>query len=740
AAGKRIRKTAAAADKETPTRRVQMIAEIFRHFKNPDKETVLTPWRVVNMHMSDTIGGWCFFNEQFEDDTSSEKHRLEEPRFVDRGKVTADVFREDGQTLEINSKTGLYPLYVAYSYYKQKLEGMSDDDWEPEDLQYFWNDTIKNNIFVICKTPMAKSITARTLRGFGDVVVNAHYFDDLVNMLKNKPEQFKKRVLKGSYWKREVKTVKFNAIVGNPPYQVMNEGAGASATAVYNDFVDAARNLEPDYVSMIIPARWFAAGRGVDAFRASMLSDRRIRELHDYQDATVLFPTVEIKGGVTYFLWDKSYDGDCRTITHKSSGDTTETVRPLLEEGMTTYIRDNEMISILEKVKSKGERPFADIVSPRDPFGYDVRIPGTLKVLRQEYSSKKTDVDTISFYTFGWRKDGVGYVSKDTVREHIDWISKPKVMIANSWGVGDTAKDWASPFIPDEDSVCTETYLVIGPFESKDECNNVLSYINTKFFHILVSIHKISQHATQRVYQDVPIQDFSKKWSDKALYEKYGLNEEEIAYIESTIASPLDNSVFKKMINSSYAENVKYLLKKYGKAKHDYFKDTACIQKNALASRASEGLYCHHIDEDKAILLSNDRYAKANPFAYQKASRLVYCNLLEHLLLHVKIAAEPKADGANENEMQGIGGAIKFICKELNDIYAGKEYAEAWRKNVANAVRDNFDDYILILKYLWQVVENNPLYKAVITKETLCVGFDGKVVPLVLNALISDEY
>lgn len=106
----------------------------------------------------------------------------------------------------------------------------------------------------------------------------------------------------------------------------------------------------------------------------------------------------------------------------------------------------------------------------------------------------------------------------------------------------------------------------------------------------------------------------------------------------------------------------------------------------------------------------------------------------------MKIAAEPKADGANENEMQGIGGAIKFICKELNDIYAGKEYAEAWRKNVANAVRDNFDDYILILKYLWQVVENNPLYKAVITKETLCVGFDGKVVPLVLNALISDEY
>lgn len=149
AAGKRIRRLAAAADRETPTRRVIQIAEIFRHFKNPDKETVLTPWRVVNMHMSETLGGWCFYNDKFEEDTQEKKHRLEEPRFVDHGEVTEAVFAKNSKILEINSKTGLYPLYVAYSFYKQRMDGMSDDDWTPEECQYFWNEVIRDNVYVI---------------------------------------------------------------------------------------------------------------------------------------------------------------------------------------------------------------------------------------------------------------------------------------------------------------------------------------------------------------------------------------------------------------------------------------------------------------------------------------------------------------------------------------------------------------------------------------------------------------
>lgn len=293
AAGKQIRKLAASADRETPTRRVIQIAEIFRHFKNPDKETVLTPWRVVNMHMSDTIGGWCFFNEKFEDDTQEEKHRLEEPRFVDRGDVTYTVFGEDAHILEINSKTGLYPLYVAYSSYKQKMEGMSDDDWEPEECQLFWNETIQNNVFVICKTPMAKSITRRTLCGYSDAIVNAHYFDDLVNMLKNKPEQFKKRVLKGSYWKKDVKEMKFDAVVGNPPYQ--GESENTRKPSIYPLFYDMAFRLSK-YATLISPARFlFNVGDTSKDWNYKMLNDEHFKVVRYFPNSQDVFTTVEIK-------------------------------------------------------------------------------------------------------------------------------------------------------------------------------------------------------------------------------------------------------------------------------------------------------------------------------------------------------------------------------------------------------------------------------------------------------------
>ena len=222
---------------------------------------------------------------------------------------------------------------------------------------------------------------------------------------------------------------------------------------------------------------------------------------------------------------------------------------------------------------------------------------------------------------------------------------------------------------------------------------------------------------------------------DQQLFEKYGLSKDQIDLIKSKIKAIDEQSVYDQMLSMSYDDIVKLLLKKYGAAKHDYFTDRECTIKNKLVSRTAEGLFCHHIDEDKAIMLSNDEYAARNPFEYQKKNRLVYCNLLEHLLLHVKIAEEPRNPDANENELPGIGGAINYLCKQLNDIYAGKEPAEEWRKTVASKVQDSFDDYIRILRHLWSVIEQNPLYKTIITKQMLCTGWDGKVVERVLEEM-----
>ena len=733
AAGKRIRKLAAAADKETPTRRVKLIAEIFRHFKNPDKETVLTPWRVVNMHMSDTLGGWCFFNEQFEDDTQEEKHRLDEPRFVDQGDVTKEVFREDTHILEINSKTGLYPLYVAYSVYRQKLEDTTDDDWEPAELQAMWEEVLRDNIYVICKTPMAKYITKRTLTGYHDNVVNAHYFDDLVNMLKSKPDQFKKKILKGSYWGKEVKVMKFDAIVGNPPYQ--EEVSGVAAQPIYQHFIVQAKALHPVYISMITPSRWMTATNGplVD-YRKGMISDNHITTISDFQDATYCFPSVEIKGGISYFLWNSKSRGDCMFSTYDSTGKKTTVERPLSVEGMSTIIRDGNLISIFNKVQTFGEESFSKIVSPNDPFGFDSREDHSSKRVKPKYSLY-CSAGEIPFYYNGWRKDGVGFVSKLSVRKGEELISCNKFFIPKAWGVGNVSKDWLNPFVPDKDAVCTETYLVVGPFETIKCMENAIGYTQTKFFHVMVSIAKSTQNTMQGSYLYVPMQDFNRKWSDEDLYRKYHFSADEISYIESIVKSKAAGSLYEKLLSMSYDDIVKLLLKKYGAAKHDYFTDRECTIKNKLVSRTAEGLFCHHIDEDKAIMLSHDEYAARNPFEYQKKNRLVYCNLLEHLLLHVKIAEEPRNPDANENELPGIGGAINYLCKQLNDIYAGKEPAEEWRKTVASKVQDHFDDYIRILRHLRSVIEQNPLYKTIITKQMLCTGWDGKTVDRVLEAM-----
>lgn len=197
----------------------------------------------------------------------------------------------------------------------------------------------------------------------------------------------------------------------------------------------------------------------------------------------------------------------------------------------------------------------------------------------------------------------------------------------------------------------------------------------------------------------------------------------------------MESSEVKAQLKMTYNELVDYLLEKYGPAEYDYFRTEECKTKNPKVSRTNEGLYCHHIDEDKAIMLCNDKFAINNPFEYQKADRLVYCNALEHLILHIKIVEEPRNKDANKMELQGIGGAINFLCPQINDYYNGYEFKQQWLKNIFGIIENNFDDYIDILKYFLAVVEKHPLYKLVISKERLSVGWDGQIVKKVYSLL-----
>ena len=197
----------------------------------------------------------------------------------------------------------------------------------------------------------------------------------------------------------------------------------------------------------------------------------------------------------------------------------------------------------------------------------------------------------------------------------------------------------------------------------------------------------------------------------------------------------MESTQIKNQLKMTYDELVDYLLKKYGPAQYDYFRNESCKSKNSKVSRTNEGLYCHHIDENKAILLSNDKFAINNPFEYQKANRLVYCNVLEHLILHIKIVEEPKNENANQMEIQGIGGAVCFICPQINDYFNGYEFKQQYLINIFSLIENNFNDYIDILKYFLDVVEKNPIYKLIVTKERLSVGWDQQIVKKVYDQL-----
>ena len=319
------------------------------------------------------------------------------------------------------------------------------------------------------------------------------------------------------------KNMKFDVIVGNPPYQLSDGGAQASAKPLYHKFIEQAKKLNPRYLSMIVPSRWFSGGKGLDDFREEMLSDKRLTKVVDYFDSNECFPGVDISGGVCYFLWERDREKICE-ITTIRSGEKSTMERPLLEIDNDSFIRFNEAISIYRKIKSLKEERFNKYISSRKPFGITTNTKG----------NKQNGEDTIKIFSFPEN----GFIKRNLVKQNESWINEYKVYISYAYGERGAFPYLVigKPFLGKPNTCCTETYLVIRPpIDSLQKCENVISYMRTRFFRFLVLLKKNTQHATSKVYSLVPIQNFNESWTDEKLYKKYELTAEEITFIESMI-------------------------------------------------------------------------------------------------------------------------------------------------------------------------------------------------------------
>lgn len=531
-AGMRIRRMAKAADELMPTQRVKKIAEIFGYFKNPAKETVLTPWRVVNMHMGDTIGGYNFYQEGY----PAQDGLLEEPHLIEQGEVTSHLFLNDRvRILEMNSKSGLYPLYVAYSIYRLMLP-KNEDQMSLEEAQGWWRRALSDHLFVLCQTTMAVAITKRTLAGYTDMTVNAIYLTKLLDRMADK-QRLVRKLTNPLTWEKEGERLKFDAVVGNPPYQLTGGSGGTNDSPIYQHFVETAQMLTSHYASLIIPSRWFTTGREnlLGDFRTGMLNNSSICKLVAFGDSHDVFPTVEIKGGLCYYLYDANYSGDC-LYTLIQNGKTVVTKRNLGD--FDILIREPQLAAIVKKVMEKtppNENMVSALVSSDTPFGIPTNPQSSKKNPIDVYAEAGDGHNTKLFYIENAKRK-VGYIDKRAVIKNAEAIEAVKVFIPKAYGAGESFPHQilGMPEYAGANSVCSQTYL-FAAFDDEVSGKNFISYLKTKFFRALVLAAKISQDAPSKTYRFVPLQDFSKPWTDAELYEKYGLTDEEIAFIESTI-------------------------------------------------------------------------------------------------------------------------------------------------------------------------------------------------------------
>lgn len=327
---------------------------------------------------------------------------------------------------------------------------------------------------------------------------------------------------------KEMASMKFDVIMGNPPYQLSDGGFDKSASPIYHLFIEQAIKLKPRYLTMIVPARWYSGGKGLDEFRERMLNDQRISQIHDFPETSDCFPGLNIRGGVCYFLWDKEHKGDCKVFNYKG-GLLNSSSRPLLESGSDVFIRYNEAVGILRKIQEKKEPSFMKMVSSRKPFGLPTNF--------DDFSKNRNVTHDVHLYRFGDN----GWIKRSQVPSKNEWIDRYKVIVPKASPGGDSyphqVLGW--PIISEPGSCCTETYIVIGPAKTKKEAENISSYLRTRFARFLILLIKNTQDVPKKVYGFVPMQDFTKPWTDEDLFKKYDISESEIEFID-TMVRPME--------------------------------------------------------------------------------------------------------------------------------------------------------------------------------------------------------
>ena len=528
--------------------RVNGIADIISEFRYPDKETVLTPWRVVNMHLSDTVGGYDFFGEKHRDEDL-----LSEPRFVgeDREVTKRVFFTPAPNILELNSKTGLYPLYMAYTLYRLQCKNQQGfgPELTNEEKADVWKKVIEKNIFVVCKTKMAERITNRTLVGFSKIKVNAKCYTDvrnnnadIIETLKNNPQHFVEDVKNGKeFWKaNNNRNMKFNAVVSNPPYQV-----GVNKEPLYHHFISIGMEIG-DLGTLIHPGRFlFNAGKTPKAWNQKMLNDEHFKVVKYWKKSDEVFDAVDIKGGVAVTMWDKQ-----------------NVIGPI-----GTFVLHDELRTIQEKVESLGEESFSKIVYSRDLYQLTESFYKENPELEGRQSKgHRFDLGTTAFSLFpevfsDEKPAGDGYalvVGRENDTRIGKWIKKEYLKLPDNFesykiafpvanGSGKFGECLSDPFVCGPYCAQNTTFLCAGNFYTLLEAQSCLKYVKTKFARCMLGIFKVTQHTTREAWRAVPLQNFTQQsdinWDlsipelDAALYQKYNLTQDEIDFIESNVSA-----------------------------------------------------------------------------------------------------------------------------------------------------------------------------------------------------------